>query len=165
MKKNTRSVTAVISFLIVVACAGGGDSSQPVSDQSTENDKATTQKETQGSVESENTDVKKTSSDTVSIEDIVKELLNEFPQGIFFNLLAREQICLVDKAGADVIRQMEKDFLSGGSIQEQYKESFKGCNIPPPPDPGMPGGQPGSAGSKPPLGESNQPGQGSPIIL
>ena len=59
MKKNTRSVTAVISFLIVVACAGGGDSSQPVSDQSTENDKATTQKETQGSVESENTDIKK----------------------------------------------------------------------------------------------------------
>jgi hypothetical protein len=110
-----------------------------------------TPEETQGSVESENTDIKKTSSDTVSIEDIVKELLNEFPQGIFINLLAREQICLVDKAGADVIRQMEKDFLSGGSIQEQYKESFKECNIPPPPDSGMPGGQPGSAGSKPPL--------------
>ena len=52
MKKNSRSVTAVGSFLIVVACAGGGDSSQPLSDQSTENDKATTQKETQSSVES-----------------------------------------------------------------------------------------------------------------
>ena len=37
MKKNSRSVTVVVSFLIVVACAGGGDSSQPVSDQSTEN--------------------------------------------------------------------------------------------------------------------------------
>ena len=93
MKKNSRSITAAVSFLIVVACAGGGDSSQPLSDQSIENDKATTQKETQSSVESENTDTKKTSSDTVSIEDIVKELLNEFPQGIFFNLLAREQVC------------------------------------------------------------------------
>jgi hypothetical protein len=64
VKKNSRLVTTVVSFLIVVACADGGDSSQPVSDQSTENDKATTQKETQGSVESENTDIKKTSSDT-----------------------------------------------------------------------------------------------------
>ena len=154
MKKNSRLIVAVISFLTVVACAGGGDSAQPVSDQGTANDTANTQKETQSNVESEN---------TVSTEEVVKELLKEFSEGIFFNLLAREQACLVETAGADIIRGAEKDFLSGGSAQEQYKEYFKACNIPPPPDSGMQGGQPGNEGTNLPPGENNQPGQVSPM--
>ena len=154
MKKNSRLIVAVISFLTVVACAGGGDSAQPVSDQGTANDTANTQKETQSNVESEN---------TVSTEEVVKELLKEFSEGIFFNLLAREQACLVETAGADIIREAEKDFLSGGSAQEQYKEYFKACNIPPPPDSGMQGGQPGNEGTNLPPGENNQPGQVSPM--
>ena len=40
-----------------------------------------------------------------SIKNFVSELLAEFPQGIFFNLLEREQICLVENAGASTIRQ------------------------------------------------------------
>ena len=154
MKKNSRLIVAVISFLTVVACAGGGDSAQPVSDQGTANDTANTQKETQSNVESEN---------TVSTEEVVKELLKEFSEGIFFNLLAREQACLVETAGAEIIREAEKDFLSGGSAQEQYKEYFKACNIPPPPDSGMQGGQPGNEGTNLPPGENNQPGQVSPM--
>ena len=154
MKKNSRLIVAVISFLTVVACAGGGDSAQPVSDQGTANDTANTQKETQSNVESEN---------TVSTEEVVKELLKEFSEGIFFNLLAREQACLVETAGAEIIREAEKDFLSGGSAQEQYKEYFKACNIPPPPDSGMQGGQPGNEGTNHPPGENNQPGQVSPM--
>ncbi len=144
-----------MSLLTVVACAGGGENSA--------NDTATSEKETPDSVESENKDTNKPSTDTVSTEEIVKQLLNEFSEGIFFNLLAREQICLVEKAGAEVIRQMERDFLSGGSVQEQYKEYFQACNIPPPPDSGMPGGQPGNQGNNPPPGENNEPGQGSPM--
>ena len=105
-----------MSLLTVVACAGGGD---------TANDTAASEKETPNSVESENKDTNKPSTDSVSTEEIVKELLNEFPEGVFFNLLAREQACLVEKAGVDVVRQMERDFLSGGSVQEQYKEYFK----------------------------------------
>ena len=154
MKKNSRLIVAVISFLTVVACAGGGDSAQPVSDQGTANDTANTQKETQSNVESEN---------TVSTEEVVKELLKEFSEGIFFNLLAREQACLVETAGAEIIRGAEKDFLSGGSAQEQYKKYFKACNIPPPPDSGMQGGQPGNEGTNLPPGENNQPGQVSPM--
>ena len=154
MKKNSRLIVAVISFLTVVACAGGGDSAQPVSDQGTANDTANTQKETQSNVESEN---------TVSTEEVVKELLKEFSEGIFFNLLAREQACLVETAGAEIIREAEKDFLSGGSAQEQYKEYFKACNIPPPPDSGKQGGQPGNEGTNHPPGENNQPGQVSPM--
>ena len=154
MKKNSRLIVAVISFLTVVACAGGGDSAQPVSDQGTANDTANTQKETQSNVESEN---------TVSTEEVVKELLKEFSEGIFFNLLAREQACLVETAGAEIIREAEKDFLSGGSAQEQYKEYFKACNIPPPPDSGMQVGQPGNEGTNLPPGENNQPGQVSPM--
>ena len=156
MKKNSRLIVAVISFLRVVACAGGVDSAQPVSDQGTANDTANTQKETQSIVESEN---------TVSTEEVVKELLKEFSEGIFFNLLAREQACLVETAGAEIIREAEKDFLSGGSAQEQYKEYFKACNIPPPPDSGKQGGQPGNEGTNLPPGENNQPGQVSPCLL
>ena len=109
-----------MSLLIVVACAGGSD---------TANDTATSDKETPNSVESENEDTNKPSTDSVSTKEIVKELLNEFSEGVFFNLLAREQVCLVEKAGADVIRQLERDFLSGGSVQEQYKEYFKALRI------------------------------------
>ena len=154
MKKNNRLIIAVVSLLTVVACAGGGDSAPSVSEQNTVNDTATTKNETPSSVKSENTDTNNPSTDTVSTEEIVKQLLNEFSEGIFFNLLTREQICLVERAGADVIRQIERDFLSGGSAQKQYKEYFEyfqACNIPPPPDSGMPGG-------------NNQPGQGSPMI-
>ena len=154
MKKNNRLIIAVVSLLTVVACAGSGDSAPSVSEQNTVNDTATTKNETPSSVKSENTDTNNPSTDTVSTEEIVKQLLNEFSEGIFFNLLTREQICLVERAGADVIRQIERDFLSGGSAQKQYKEYFEyfqACNIPPPPDSGMPGG-------------NNQPGQGSPMI-
>ena len=154
MKKNNRLIIAVVSLITVVACAGGGDSAPSVSEQNTVNDTVTTKNETPSSVKSENTDTNNPSTDTVSTEEIVKQLLNEFSEGIFFNLLAREQACLVEKAGADLIRQLESDFLSGGSAQKQYKEYFEyfqACNIPPPPDSGMPGG-------------NNQPGQGSPMI-
>lgn len=144
-EKNSRLIIAVVSLLTVVACAGGGDSAPPVSDQNTANDTVA-------------------STDAPSTEEIVKQLLNEFSEGIFFNLLAREQACLVEKAGADLIRQLESDFLSGGSVQEQYKEYFEACNIPPPPDSGMPVGQPGTEESNPPPGENNQPGQGTPTI-
>ena len=47
MKKNSRLIIAVVSLLIVVACAGGSD---------TANDTATSDKETPNSVESENED-------------------------------------------------------------------------------------------------------------
>ena len=163
-EKNSRLIIAVVSLLTFVACAGGGDSAPPVSEQNTPNDTATTENETPSSMESENTDTNNPSTDTVSTEEIVKQLLNEFSEGIFFNLLAREQACLVEKAGADLIRQLESDFLSGGSVQEQYKEYFDACNIPPPPDSGMPVGQPGTEESNPPPGENNQPGQGTPTI-
>jgi len=166
-----------VSLLTVVACAGGGDSTPPVSEQNTPNDTATTddtattENESPSSVESENTDTNNPSTDTVSTEEIVKQLLNEFPEGIFFNLQTREQVCLIEKAGADVIRQMERDFMSGGSAQEQYKEYFQACNIPPPPDFDMQGGQPGDQGNNPPPEGNNpppegnnQPGQGSPMI-
>ncbi len=99
----------------------------------------------------------------LSNEDIVKELLNEFSEGIFFNLLTSEQICLVEKAGADVIRKIENDFIKGSSVLEDYKEYFKACNIPPPPDPTQAKGQPDNQGRNPPLGESDQVGQGSPM--
>jgi hypothetical protein len=145
VKKNNRLIIAVVSLLTVVACAGGGDSAPPVSDQNTSNDTVA-------------------STDAPSTEEIVKQLLNEFSEGIFFNLLAREQACLVEKAGAELIRQLESDFLSGGSVQEQYKEYFDACNIPPPPDSGMPVGQPGNQESNSPPGENNQPGQGTPTI-
>ena len=94
----------------------------------------------------------------------MQELLKEFSQGIFFNLLDREQICLVEKAGAEVIRQMEIDFLNGESTQEKYQEYFRACNIPPPPDSDSGGGQYGNVGNIPPPGESNQAGQGSTMI-
>ena len=150
MKKSIN--IGLILFLLLPACASEENSStEPVVEPIA--------KDTPNSVESENKDTNKPSTDSVSTEAIVKELLNEFPEGVFFNLLAREQVCLVEKAGADVIRQMERDFLSGGSVQEQYKEYFKACNIPPPPDSDMPGNQ----GKNPPPGENNQPGQGSPM--
>ena len=50
MKKNSRLIIAVVSLLIVVACAGGSD---------TANDTATSDKETPNSVESENEDTNK----------------------------------------------------------------------------------------------------------
>jgi len=164
VKKNNRLIIAVVSLLTVVTCAGGGDSAPPVSEQNTPSDTAITENESPSSVESENTDTNNPSTDTVSTEEIVKQLLNEFSEGIFFNLQTREQVCLVEKAGADVIRQIERDFMSGGSAQEQYKEYFQACNIPPPPDSGMPGGQPSDQGNNPPPEGNNQPGQGSPMI-
>ena len=65
MKKNSRLIIAVVSLLIVVACAGGGD---------TANDTATSDKETPNSVKSENEDTNKPSTDSVSTEEIVKEI-------------------------------------------------------------------------------------------
>ena len=66
---------------------------------------------------------------------MINEILSEFPNGIFFNLLAEEQQCLVEKVGIEIIRQMERDFLNGVGTQEKYEEYFKTCNIPPPPSP------------------------------
>ena len=56
-----------------------------------------------------------TSIDKVSTENIVEELLAEFPQGIFYYLLKSEQVCLVEKAGSEVIREMEKDLIEGNA--------------------------------------------------
>ena len=162
--KNNSKLILVVSFLIIVACAGGEETSQTAPDQNSQNNSADSQKETESSIESENADPKQTPGDTAPTEAIVQELLKEFSQGIFFNLLDREQICLVEKAGAEVIRQMEIDFLNGESTQEKYQEYFRACNIPPPPDSDSGGGQYGNVGNNPPPGESNQAGQGSPMI-
>ncbi len=162
--KNNSKLILVVSFLIIIACAGGEETSQTAPDQNSQNNSADSQKETESSIESDNADPKQTPGDTASTEAIVQELLKEFSQGIFFNLLDREQICLVEKAGAEVIRQMEIDFLNGESTQEKYQEYFRACNIPPPPDSDSGGGQYGNVGNNPPPGESNQAGQGSPMI-
>jgi len=94
-----------------------------------------------------------------SIKNFVSELLAEFPQGIFFNLLEREQICLVENAGASTIRQLEKEFLAGGSTQEKYQEYFQTCNIPPPPNAGSISRPPGDDGMKPQPGGNEASGQ------
>ena len=103
------------------------------------------------------------SIDKVSTENIVEELLAEFPQGIFYYLLKSEQVCLVEKAGSEVIREMEKDLIEGNATQEKYQEYFKACNIPPPPDPGIGGRQPVAEGDNS-LSEANQKqNQGNPV--
>ena len=162
MKKSIN--IGLILFLLFQACANEENSTtQPVVEPIAE-DTPINEPENNNPPPPENTDTNNPSTDTVSTEEIVKQLLNEFSEGIFFNLQTREQVCLVEKAGADVIRQMERDFMSGGSAQEQYKEYFQACNIPPPPDSGMQEGQPGDQGNNPPPGGNNQPGQGSPMI-
>lgn len=104
------------------------------------------------------------SIDKVSTENIVEELLAEFPQGIFYYLLKSEQVCLVEKAGSEVIRQMEKDLIEGNSTQEKYQEYFKACNIPPPPDPGIGGRQPVAEGDNSPSEANQKQEQGNPVM-
>jgi hypothetical protein len=103
------------------------------------------------------------SIDKVSTENIVEELLAEFPQGIFYYLLKSEQVCLVEKAGSEVIRQMEKDLIEGNSTQEKYQEYFKACNIPPP-DPGIGGRQPVAEGDNSPSEANQKQEQGNPVM-
>ena len=103
------------------------------------------------------------SIDKVSTENIVEELLAEFPQGIFYYLLKSEQVCLVEKAGSEVIRQMEKDLIEGNVTQEKYQEYFKACNIPPPPDPGIGGSQPVAEGDNSPSEANQKQEQGNPV--
>ena len=105
-----------------------------------------------------------TSIDKVSTENIVEELLAEFPQGIFYYLLKSEQVCLVEKAGSEVIREMEKDLIEGNATQEKYQEYFKACNIPPPPDPGIGGRQPVAEGDNSPLEANQKQEQGNPVM-
>ena len=104
------------------------------------------------------------SIDKVSTENIVEELLAEFPQGIFYYLLKSEQVCLVEKAGSEVIRQMEKDLIEGNATQEKYQEYFKACNIPPPPDPGIGGRQPVAEGDNSPSEANQKQEQGNPVM-
>ena len=104
------------------------------------------------------------SIDKVSTENIVEELLAEFPQGIFYYLLKSEQVCLVEKAGSEVIRQMEKDLIEGNSTQEKYQEYFKACNIPPPPDPGIGGRQPVAEDDNSPSESNQKQEQGNPVM-
>ena len=104
------------------------------------------------------------SIDKVSTENIVEELLAEFPQGIFYYLLKSEQVCLVEKAGSEVIRQMEKDLIEGNATQEKYQEYFKACNIPPPPDPGIGDRQPVAEGDNSPSEANQKQEQGNPVM-
>ena len=104
------------------------------------------------------------SIDKVSTENIVEELLAEFPQGIFYYLLKSEQVCLVEKAGSEVIREMEKDLIEGNATQEKYQEYFKACNIPPPPDPGIGGRQPVAEGDNSLLEANQKQEQGNPVM-
>ena len=104
------------------------------------------------------------SIDKVSTENIVEELLAEFPEGIFYYLLKSEQVCLVEKAGSEVIREMEKDLIEGNATQEKYQEYFKACNIPPPPGPGIGDRQPVAEGDNSPSEANQKQEQGNPVM-
>ena len=142
MKKSIN--IGLIIFLLLQACSGTENIENQPQDKETSknNQKETATKENQGNnPEPDN--------DTVSTQNKIDDLLSEFPNGIFYNLLKEEQQCLVENVGIEIISQMELDFLDGKPIQDKYGDSFKACNIPPPPSPGIAG--------KPPKGDNNQP--------
>ena len=146
----------IVIILLISFC--GGDN---IPENANNSDNQEVLKEPQNEADNLEEDLGTISSPTqeASIKNFVSELRAEFPQGIFFNLLEREQICLVENAGATTIRQLEKEFLAGDSTQEKYQEYFQTCNIPPPPNAGAIGRPPVGDGMNPQPGGNEAPGQ------
>ena len=122
MKKSIN--IGLIIFLLLQACSGTENIENQSQDKETSNNnqKETATKENQGNnPEPDN--------DTVSTQNKIDDLLSEFPNGIFYNLLKEEQQCLVENVGIEIISQMELDFLDGKPIQDKYGDSFKACNL------------------------------------
>jgi hypothetical protein len=146
----------IVIILLISFCGG-----EKITENANNSDNVEVLKEPQKETDNLEENIGAISSPTqeASIKNFVSELVAEFPQGIFFNLLEREQICLVQNAGASTIRQLEKEFLAGDSTQEKYQEYFQTCNIPPPPNAGAISRPPGDGGMKPQPGGNDASGQ------
>ena len=89
MKKSIN--IGLIIFLLLQACSGIENIENQPQDKETSknNQKETATQENQGNnPEPDN--------DTVSTQNKIDDLLSEFPNGIFYNLLKEEQQCLVE---------------------------------------------------------------------
>ncbi len=144
---------SIILFLLLQACS---DSNNNEKQTQTNN-----QAENNVVVDEQNNKNSTPNEDISSVEEAIKNVLIDFPNGIFFNLLVEEQKCLVEKVGLETIRQMEQDFLNGEATQEKYEEYFKTCNIPPPPSPEIAGGPGGGSSPLPPPKGKQDPKQGN----
>ena len=154
MKKSIN--IGIILFLLLQAC-----SSSENNENQTQNNNTITEN-TQKAADDQSNNANTTPvKDSDSTTNLINEVLSEFPNGIFFNLLAEEQQCLVEKVGIEIIRQMERDFLNGVGTQEKYEEYFKTCNIPPPPSPEIAGGPAGGSNPLPPPEGKQDPKQGN----
>lgn len=147
----------LIGIVLLISFCGGEEIPQNADNSSNIEVQKNSEKESENLNEDIDTDSSLTNE--TSIKNVVNELRSEFPQGIFFNLLEKEQVCLVENAGADTIRQLEEEFLAGDSTQEKYQGYFQTCNIPPPPNAGAIGRPPGGEGIKPPPVGNAAPGQ------
>ena len=148
MKKPIK--IGIILLLLLQSCSGGNNNDNLVQDNaSSEN--------IQESI-SDQKDDEISDGLKIPIQDMVDNLLQEFPNGIFYNLLKNERECLIEKVGVEIIRQMEKDFLAGEATQTKYEEYFKTCNIPPPPSPQIAGGPlENNSNLPPPKGNQEKP--------
>ena len=131
-----RKFLFLVFFLFAISC--GGTTSESSEGENIEADSSSTETKNTETSEStsEETEIDNSSSQEISQNKSIEEVLREFPNGIISFLSEKEQECLNQNTPLSMMRQIELDLVEGRPFTQEAQAYFEECNIPPPPSPG-----------------------------
>ena len=127
----------VTTFLLIASCSSEDTNMNDVLEKPESNEEIQTSNNTEPEQESQveqKTQTEETSQQEAKPEIAdIKEVLNEFPDGVLSFLSKQEKKCIAKISTTESLKDMESGVKNDAAILQEQMEYFRTCKIPPPP--------------------------------